>query len=95
MIFKIAGEQAQAGILPLLMFMGVLSVNLGVLNFLPIPILDGGHIVFLTIEKIMGKPLNARGRELAQQVGMGLLIALMVFAFYNDISRFIADFGHK
>jgi regulator of sigma E protease len=95
MIFKIAGDQAQAGILPLLMFMGVLSVNLGVLNFLPIPILDGGHIVFLALEKILGKPLSLRGREVAQQVGMFLLISLMVFAFYNDISRFIADFGKK
>jgi regulator of sigma E protease len=95
MIFKIAGDTAQAGIVPLLMFMGVLSVNLGVLNFLPIPILDGGHIVFLAIEKVLGRPLSLRGRELAQQVGMFLLISLMVFAFYNDISRFIADFGHK
>lgn len=95
MIFKIAGDQAQAGILPLLMFMGVLSVNLGILNFLPIPILDGGHIVFLAVEKIIGRPVSLRGREVAQQVGMFLLISLMVFAFYNDISRFIADFGHK
>ena len=95
MIFKIAGEQAQAGIIPLLMFMGVLSVNLGGLNFLPIPVLDGGHIVFLFLEKVMGRPISARGRELAQQVGMALLISLMVFAFYNDVSRFVSDFGRK
>ncbi len=95
MIFKMAGEQAQAGIVPLIMFMGVLSVNLGVLNFLPIPILDGGHVVFFLLEKALGRPVSARGREIAQQVGMALLISLMVFAFYNDISRFISDFGKK
>ncbi len=95
MIFKMAGEQAQAGIIPLIMFMGVLSVNLGILNFLPIPILDGGHILFFLIEKAMGRPISTRGREIAQQVGMALLISLMVFAFYNDITRFISDFGRK
>lgn len=90
MIFKIAGDQAQAGIMPLIMFMGVLSVNLGVLNFLPIPVLDGGHIVFFIIEAIKGSPVSLRGREISQQVGIFLLISLMAFAFYNDISRFIA-----
>ncbi len=95
MIFKIAGDQAQAGIVPLLMFLGVLSVNLGILNFLPIPVLDGGHIVFFLIEGAIGKPVSLRGRELAQQVGLFLLISLMAFAFYNDISRFISDFGSK
>lgn len=91
MIFKIAGDQAQAGIIPLLMFMGVLSVNLGFLNLLPIPILDGGHIVFFLIEAVKGNPVSIKGREIAQQVGIFLLISLMVFAFYNDITRFIAD----
>lgn len=93
MIFKIAGDQAQAGILPLLMFMGVLSVNLGILNFLPIPILDGGHIVFFLVEAVKGSPVSIRGREIAQQVGLFLLISLMVFTFYNDISRFLANMG--
>ena len=90
MIFKIAGDQAQAGIMPLIMFMGVLSVNLGVLNFLPIPVLDGGHIVFFLIEAVKGSPVSLRGREISQQVGIFLLISLMAFAFYNDITRFIA-----
>ncbi len=90
MIFKIAGDQAQAGIMPLIMFMGVLSVNLGVLNFLPIPVLDGGHLVFFLIEAVKGSPVSLRGRELSQQVGIFLLISLMAFAFYNDITRFIA-----
>ena len=93
MIFKIAGDQAQAGIMPLIMFMGVLSVNLGVLNFLPIPVLDGGHIVFFLIEALKGSPVSLRGREISQQVGIFLLISLMAFAFYNDITRFIAHVG--
>jgi len=90
MIFKIAGDQAEAGIIPLLMFMAVLSVNLGFLNLLPIPILDGGHVVFFLIEAAKGNPVSIKAREVAQQVGMFLLITLMVFAFYNDITRFIA-----
>lgn len=88
MIFKVAGDQAQAGLIPLLMFIGVLSVNLGILNFLPIPILDGGHLAFFTVEAIIGKPVPVKGREIAQKVGMFLLISLMAFAFYNDITRF-------
>lgn len=88
MIFKVAGDQAQAGFIPLLMFIGVLSVNLGILNFLPIPILDGGHLAFFAVEAVIGKPVPAKGREIAQKVGMFLLVSLMAFAFYNDITRF-------
>jgi len=93
MILKMAGDQAQAGWVPLLGFMAVLSVNLGILNFLPIPILDGGHLLFFAIEGVMGKPLTGKGREIAQQVGMFLLISLMLFAFYNDITRFLTGGG--
>jgi regulator of sigma E protease len=89
MIMKLAGDQASAGLVPLLMFMGVISVNLGILNVLPIPILDGGHLLFFLVEAIKGKPVTIKGRVIAQQVGMFLLISLMAFAFYNDISRFI------
>ncbi len=91
MIFKVAGDQAQAGLIPWLMFVGVLSVNLGILNFLPIPILDGGHLVFFTVEAVMGKPVPMKGREIAHKVGMFLLISLMAFAFYNDITRFFIN----
>lgn len=90
MIMKMAGEQASAGIVPLLMFMGLISVNLGILNLLPIPILDGGHLLFFFVEAIKGKPVTIKGRIFAQQIGMFLLISLMAFAFYNDITRFIA-----
>jgi regulator of sigma E protease len=66
-----------------------LSINLGLLNLLPIPVLDGGHIFFFLIEMIKGKPLSERSRERAQQVGLFMLLGLMVFAFYNDIMRFM------
>ena len=87
MIAQMAGEQAQAGFLSLLSFMALLSINLGVLNLLPVPILDGGHLTFFIIEAIIRKPLSHRFKEISQQVGLFLLISLMAFAFYNDITR--------
>jgi regulator of sigma E protease len=89
-IAQMSGEVAKAGPLAFLSFLALLSINLGILNFLPIPILDGGHLLFFFIEGIRGKPLSLRKRELAQQVGLFLLIALMVFVFYNDIYRLVA-----
>jgi regulator of sigma E protease len=87
LIAKIAGEQMEEGWLNLIYFIGMLSVNLGILNLLPIPVLDGGHLVFLTIEGIRRKPMNERAQIVAQQVGIGLLGTLMIFVFYNDIVR--------
>lgn len=87
LIAQMAGEQAQAGILSLLSFMALLSINLGVLNLLPVPVLDGGHIFFFTIEAVIRRPLSHKLKEIAQQVGLVLLISLMAFAFYNDITR--------
>ena len=87
LIAQLAGEQARAGWLNLAHFMGLLSVNLGILNLLPIPVLDGGHLVFLTIEGIRRKPLNERAQIMAQQIGIALLGTLMLFVFYNDIIR--------
>ncbi len=87
-ILKMAGDQAKAGLLSLAFFIALLSINLGILNLLPIPILDGGHILFFLIEALIGKPIAAKKREVAQQVGIAMLISLMVFAFYNDIMRF-------
>ena len=86
-IAEMSGEVAKAGPLAFLSFLALLSINLGILNFLPIPILDGGHLLFFFIEAVMGRPLSIRKRELAQQVGLFLIIALMVFVFYNDIYR--------
>ncbi|GFO66008.1 RIP metalloprotease RseP [Geomonas paludis] len=91
MIVKMAGEQAAAGGVSFLAFVALLSVNLGVLNLLPVPILDGGHLAFFFIELVTGKPLSKRTREIAQQVGLVLLISLMMLAFYNDIARMIAS----
>jgi len=88
-IAEIAGQQLEAGWMNLLYFMGLLSVNLGVLNLLPIPVLDGGHLVFLTIEGIRGKPVSDRVMEVSQKVGIGLLGTLMLFVFYNDIFRIV------
>ena len=87
LIAQIAGEQMRAGWINLIYFMGLLSVNLGILNLLPIPVLDGGHLVFLTLEGLRRKPVAERAQIVAQQVGMGLLGTLMVFVFYNDIAR--------
>ena len=85
MIAKIAGQQAREGATQLIFFIAVLSVHLGILNLLPIPVLDGGHLVFFTVEAVMGKPVNNRVREIAQQAGLFVLLLLMVFVFYNDI----------
>lgn len=87
LIAQLAGQQMKAGWVNFLYFMGLLSVNLGVLNLLPVPVLDGGHLMFLSIEAIRRKPLEERAQIIAQQVGMALLGTLMVFVFYNDIVR--------
>jgi regulator of sigma E protease len=87
MIAEMAGQQAREGVANLLFFIALLSINLAVLNFLPIPVLDGGHLLFFFIEAAIGRPVNTKMREIAQQVGIFILIVLMIFVFYNDISR--------
>jgi regulator of sigma E protease len=87
LIAKMAGEQMEAGWVSFLYFMAVLSVNLGILNLLPIPILDGGHLVFFSVEAILRKPLSLRTMEILQQIGLVILGSLMLFVFYNDIVR--------
>lgn len=86
-IAQIAGKQLEAGWLNLLNFMGLLSVNLGILNLFPIPILDGGHLVFYSVEAIRKKPLTQKTQEVWQQVGLVILGSLMLFIFYNDLAR--------
>lgn len=86
-VVKIAGEAAQTGISVILSMLAFLSIQLGILNLLPIPILDGGHLFFNVIELIIRKPVSIRVREAAQQIGMLLLLSLMALAFYNDIMR--------
>lgn len=87
MIAEMAGQQAREGIANLAFFIALLSINLAVLNFLPIPVLDGGHLLFFFIEAVIGKPVNTKMREIAQQVGIFVLVALMIYVFYNDITR--------
>lgn len=88
LIAKLAGEQARQGVWNFLFFVAILSVNLGVLNLLPIPILDGGHVLFFFLEWLRGRPVELKHRERAQQVGIFVLILIMIYAFYNDIARF-------
>ncbi|MEK6201424.1 MAG: RIP metalloprotease RseP [Desulfobulbaceae bacterium] len=87
LIAQLAGQQMAAGWIHLVYFMGLLSVNLGILNLLPIPVLDGGHLVFLGVEAVRRKPLSERVQIVAQQIGMLLLGSLMIFVFYNDLFR--------
>ena len=89
MILQAAGQQAEQGLQALIAFMALLSINLGIVNLLPIPVLDGGQLMFLGIEAVIRRPLGDRARLFAQQVGLFLLLSLMGFAFYNDISRLI------
>ncbi len=89
MIAQMSGQAAEGGFLNIFFFIAILSINLGVINLLPIPILDGGHLVFFSIEGIMGRPVSLRTREVAQQIGLFILISLMLFAIYNDIERII------
>ena len=93
LIGQAAAQQAKAGIESLLRFMAVISINLGILNLLPIPILDGGHLLFFAVEGVLRRPLEMRHREIMQQVGLVILVGLMAFAFYNDILRVIRGWG--
>jgi regulator of sigma E protease len=89
MIFQVTGQAAKAGFAIFIEFMAFLSLQLGVLNLLPIPVLDGGQLVFLTIEGVKRKPLDLRTREMAQRVGLFLLLFLILVISYNDIVRIL------
>ncbi|MBW2483300.1 MAG: RIP metalloprotease RseP [Deltaproteobacteria bacterium] len=88
MIAKMAGDQARQGIDKLVQFIAFISINLAIINLLPIPVLDGGHLLFFSIEAIKRRPVSVKVREVAQQVGLFILIMLMILVFYNDITRF-------
>ncbi|MGD0884299.1 MAG: RIP metalloprotease RseP [Thermodesulfovibrionales bacterium] len=89
LIFQLAGQQASQGLMNFFAFMAVISINLGIANLLPIPILDGGHVLFLGVEVIRRKPLGDKAIMVAQRIGLAIIITIMVFAFYNDIMRLI------
>ncbi len=89
MIASASGTAAERGLPDVMFFVAILSINLGILNLLPIPVLDGGHLFFFACEAIMGRPLAERQREFTQQVGLVLLFGIMIFAFFNDIQRLL------
>lgn len=89
MIASASGTAAEHGMTNVVFLVAILSINLGILNLLPIPILDGGHLFFFACEGILRRPLGERQREFAQQVGIVLLFSLMIFAFFNDIQRLL------
>ena len=85
-----AGQSAKLGLDYYLKFLALVSISLAVLNLLPIPILDGGHLLYYVVEIIKGGPLSERSMEIGQQIGLALMLMLMAFAFYNDINRLIS-----
>ena len=84
-----AGQSAHLGWVPYISFLALISISLGVLNLLPIPLLDGGHLMYYMVEIIKGSPVSERTMEIGQQIGIAILLTLMIFAFYNDINRLI------
>jgi regulator of sigma E protease len=84
-IAQMSGEVAQSGVVAILWFMAVLSINLGLINLFPVPVLDGGHLLFYAAEALRGKPLGQRAQEYGFRIGLALVLTLMVFATWNDI----------
>jgi regulator of sigma E protease len=91
MIGQLAGDIARENFSYLVPFMAVISVNLAILNLLPVPVLDGGMILFFLIEIIAGRPISIKKREMAQKIGLFVLLLLMVFVFYNDLLRILTE----
>lgn len=92
LIFQEASKRAKKGFGDFVFFFALISINLGIINLLPIPVLDGGHILFNTFELVTRRKISVRVREIAQSVGLVMILLLMLFAFYNDFDR-IFDFG--
>ncbi|MDD3762704.1 MAG: RIP metalloprotease RseP [Nevskiales bacterium] len=88
-IAQVAGYSAQVGLVSFLSFMAVVSISLGVLNLLPVPVLDGGHLLYYAVEALKGSPVSERAQEAGQRLGLTLLALLMSVAFYNDIVRLL------
>ena len=84
-----AGQSARLGASHYLRFLALVSISLAVLNLLPVPILDGGHLLYYVAEIIRGKPLPERWMSVGQKIGLALILILMAFAFYNDLTRLI------
>jgi len=93
MIAEVSGNAAQGGVASILYFMAILSINLGLINLFPVPVLDGGHLAFYIAEAVRGKPLSARVQEYGFRLGLGLVLLLMLFATWNDFERLFERFG--
>ncbi len=88
-IGQFAGDTAASGVVPFLKFLAIVSISLGILNLLPIPVLDGGHLLYFAVEAVKGSPPSERAQILGQQLGIIMLVGLMGLAFYNDIARLL------
>jgi regulator of sigma E protease len=86
-IAQYAGLSADDGVARFLDFLGIVSISLGILNLLPVPVLDGGHLLYYLIELVRGKPLSEEAQFIGQRLGIAMLVGLMGLAFYNDLSR--------
>ena len=91
MIVKLAGDSARSGWYPFLFLLVIISINLGILNLLPIPIFDGGQILLLLVETVIRRPLSLKTREVTQQIGFALVLLIMSVAVYNDLIRYQDD----
>ena len=88
-IARYAGDSARSGPTQFFEFLAIVSISLGILNLLPIPILDGGHLVYFALEAVSGKPPSDELRYIGQHIGLVFLVGLMGLAFYNDIARLL------
>jgi regulator of sigma E protease len=88
-IAQMSGEVADAGVTNLIWFMAVLSINLGLINLFPVPMLDGGHLMFYAIEAVRGKPLGEQAQEYGFRIGLALVLSLMLFVTWNDLTQLL------
>ena len=88
-IAQVAGSSAKAGLIPFISVIALISINLGILNLLPIPILDGGQLVLIAAEKLKGSPLSDVFVEYAHRIGLFFVVSLMIFAVFNDFARLV------
>lgn len=90
-MFYVAGVAANKGLYEFLELLALISINLGLLNLLPVPPLDGGHLLFIGLETVRGRPIAAPTRAVSTYVGLALLAALMIYALRNDVARFLSQ----
>jgi regulator of sigma E protease len=93
-IAEVSGEMAKIGLAALLNLAAILSISVGMLNLLPVPLLDGGHLVYYAVEAMRGKAMNERAQQLGFKIGIMLVTSLMIFATYNDILRLTRQLMH-